>query len=963
MKVNLYLKNVDRYKKMLKYISPYQNSNKETSISLKSLKLDINIENHLTTLTVDQDFFNSGSEPLECEYTFPILKKSVVVALNILLPDGSVLNSRIEEEEKALETYQDALSQGHAAALGRSENPESMVVQIGNILPSESVKIQIILACPISAELNSWNFVVPTEFMPNLSDVNNQAYPIEVRINVLSIGAISDYSSTWNLAWHLSENKLSLAGFAVLAIILNEPLSITYKSSNTYTPTCITQQKGDKYAAMISFIPLNNDGKDSEYLEGTGEYIFLLDRSGSMDNERIKIAIHAALLFLKSLPLTSKFNIISFGTGVVKMFSNSKIASTENIDSALSLLKPMKADMGGTNILNALTIAFENHADNKYPRNIFLLTDGGDDHSKESLQLIKENKSTCRIHGFGIQSSESEAKFLSDVSKLGKGRAFFINKIEELGRSVIKALSKCVMPCMNQWEINWTGRAVPTSTNIGSVYYGEVFTQYVLMGSLPESLPTIKYFDTYSKIDVEINIQRAEPVQGEAVFKLWAKNQIAEFSLSQDQNSREIIEISKEYQVASSLTAFVCVKTQEREVEGDLKTIKISSRSTLSCLPPPNFSQLPRWGCKIMVAPKRNLINKPSQNLPLPGASCAPTYKLPVPIQNECPNANSIPHYIPFSPMIPAPSCVIPPSINSATNNLNPRMNQRIILRPQQLRSYNVPPPGLMMPPPPCSYNAPPQGLMMPPPLCPSNVPPPTLMMPPPSFSYNVAPPGLMMPPSLIGMPYMESSKPNNNPINSFLKGDNPVLAAQNPPYLNSTEIGGLPTMEMNPGIGRRFELPVPPHNFLPQNLSMSQDRYTANCPPENTHMPDPYDHKVLYSAETESKSPGAPNLQKSNLAKKKSDNSYIEIVTKIKSEGFWEYNEVEPLFEELKEYRREISDMEDNVVATMFLLCYLAANYAEKVDEWILLKRKSINWLMKVGIVFETSKVFFNIT
>ena len=85
---------------MLKNIMLPQGLNRSTEISLKSLRLDINIVNHLTTLTIDQDFFNSGSNPIECEYTFPVLKNSVVTALNILLPDGSVLNSHIEEEQR-----------------------------------------------------------------------------------------------------------------------------------------------------------------------------------------------------------------------------------------------------------------------------------------------------------------------------------------------------------------------------------------------------------------------------------------------------------------------------------------------------------------------------------------------------------------------------------------------------------------------------------------------------------------------------------------------------------------------------------------------------------------------------------------------------------------------------------------------------------------------------------------------
>lgn len=50
------------------------------------------------------------------------------------------------------------------------------------------------------------------------------------------------------------------------------------------------------------------------------EYIFLIDRSGSMYGSPIKLAVSALKLFLHSLPVGSKFNVVSFGTHFTKVY-------------------------------------------------------------------------------------------------------------------------------------------------------------------------------------------------------------------------------------------------------------------------------------------------------------------------------------------------------------------------------------------------------------------------------------------------------------------------------------------------------------------------------------------------------------------------------------------------------------------------------------------------------------------
>ena len=65
------------------------------------------------------------------------------------------------------------------------------------------------------------------------------------------------------------------------------------------------------------------------------DYIFFIDRSGSMSGEPIKLAVQALKLFLHSLPIGSKFNVISFGSNYEKLYPKSVVYNEVNLKSAV----------------------------------------------------------------------------------------------------------------------------------------------------------------------------------------------------------------------------------------------------------------------------------------------------------------------------------------------------------------------------------------------------------------------------------------------------------------------------------------------------------------------------------------------------------------------------------------------------------------------------------------------------
>ena len=84
------------------------------------------------------------------------------------------------------------------------------------------------------------------------------------------------------------------------------------------------------------------------------EYIFLIDRSGSM-YYTIKMAREALILFLYSLPAGSKFNVCSYGSHHKFMFNERSVEyNDENMRYAIDQISTFEANFGGTRIYEPL---------------------------------------------------------------------------------------------------------------------------------------------------------------------------------------------------------------------------------------------------------------------------------------------------------------------------------------------------------------------------------------------------------------------------------------------------------------------------------------------------------------------------------------------------------------------------------------------------------------------------------
>ena len=516
----------------------------QITIDYSNLKAEITLRSSLASLTLTQRFQNSSPSPIETTYSIKEERSAVITSLKAIFEDGSITELKVSEKEQAKEKFQDKLAQGHLPLIGLIED-ESIELQIGHLPAGQSLEIVTSFAFLLTANDNFWKLEMPPAFEPSPS-VN-----FEVYLTVLSDFEILSYKSNWDFDFTLTHNTL-VGIFKSLDKVYNKDrLQFSYKSSQNIKPNILVQTNGEDYAAMLSFIPYCNDNQDIDDYEPTDEFLFIVDRSGSMSGNRIELAKEAAKLFLKSLNNKSKFNIISFGNYHSFLYPNSVLADSNNVSDAIFRISQFSADMGGTEIYRPLEEIYAKNLDAGFKRFIFLLTDGDVSSPEMVVKLIETNQDKGKVFSFGIE--DANEFLIRESAQKGNGESFYIKKAVDIGKNVIKALTICMSPYVDNVKIDLHWDFAPRLQNIKWINYGRRFCVFALGKEMPEGKCVLTCFDSFKGTELRFEIFSREAISGDEIFKLWAKSKI-------EDDPDNSLEISLKYQVISPKTAFFAYK-------------------------------------------------------------------------------------------------------------------------------------------------------------------------------------------------------------------------------------------------------------------------------------------------------------------------------------------------------------------------------------------------------------------
>ena len=311
-------------------------------------------------------------------------------------PDSSIYkfvaefaNTKIEgvvkEKEEAKQEFEKAKSEGRQAVIG-TVDPDSKDIlnfEIGNIPPQSDFTVTISMLQEMKISLNTfYKLYIPSTISPRyMNRINGENKVSEHQIKKGESSGKADFTWTFKVDIQttrkllffdspthdltlLNQNEKGTETLLIMekSEIPNKDFTFVFTTEDFQLPGYVLGNTDTSSTVMLSFIPkfcdLNvtdaykasvaNKPYETDMSSARGDYVFLLDRSGSMGGSRIKKAKEALVLFLKSLPEDSYFNIISFGSSSQRAFPQSQKYESGRVEKTIKEIEKMGADLGGT---------------------------------------------------------------------------------------------------------------------------------------------------------------------------------------------------------------------------------------------------------------------------------------------------------------------------------------------------------------------------------------------------------------------------------------------------------------------------------------------------------------------------------------------------------------------------------------------------------------------------------------
>ncbi len=574
-------------------------------LPLQHTSVVIDITGNLQRATVRQVYGNPYDEVIEAVYTFPLPQSGAVDRMDMWIGDR-LIEGKIHERQLAQQIYNDAIASGHTASLLEQERPNIFTQTVGNILPGDSIVIEISYVAPVEYDDGEYEIVFPMvvgpRFVPagdfvrttfgtievatSVEDADRitppivpegtrAGYDIDITVNMNTGVAIQEYESLN----HEVDMRFDFHGTVTISLenhdeIPNRDFVLRYTTASDRIQSGVIAHNGEMGGHFMLILQPDADIDISEITPK--EMFFVVDCSGSMSGQPMEVAKETVRQFVRGMNPDDTFQIMRFSE-IASSMSGSPLSNTEgNVEQGIQYINNMSGT-GGTMMIEGIRAAIGYPEDPERMRFVIFLTDGFIGNEGEILgELQRTLGENTRLFSVGVGSSPNRY-LIEGLAEEGRGHAYYVGLNEDPNESVAAIYDKINDPYLVGIDIDWGDLDVHDiyPSRIPDLYAGEplvIVGQYDGSGTETVRLSGTVAGQRWSQ-ELSVTLPSSEE-NNDVIATLWARKKIHDLTrdmydtygyISYDQDIiDEITDTALDYQIMSEYTSFVAVSEEVR---------------------------------------------------------------------------------------------------------------------------------------------------------------------------------------------------------------------------------------------------------------------------------------------------------------------------------------------------------------------------------------------------------------
>jgi len=617
----------------------FSSANKDRSIQsndvhaaiLLSSAASFEVNGLIASVTLTQSFINQSDNTVNGIYAFPLPENSAVNHLHIQVADR-IIEGKIMEKAQAQKIFVQAKKSGKKASLVQQYRPNLFTNHIANIAAHEQVTVTIkyfqhidyidgkfSLRFPMkitpryqAKSLTNDSFLAPQSTNPLDKEnngivannfVNKNSQPsnkiqLDIKLNAgIELSNITSPSHTLTIINAQSKNPeykpfLKEKTFTIdvgnVQVAMDRDFILTWQPSPSNEPrlSVFKQELNGELYSLAMLLPPTQENSDNRHYSVkdeqqlfTRDITFIIDTSGSMQGQSIIQAKQSLLFALQTLSVEDSFNIIAFESRFHQLFSNTVMASPQNITLATTFIENLDAD-GGTEMYKPLAAALEMPTTSVQKssaiKQVIFITDGAVSNELALFKLIHDTPQIPRLFTVGIGSAPN-GYFMRKAAQFGRGSYTYIGKVNEIKTKMSALLEKISRPALRNIAVQFQplhlGSIEQYPKKIPDLYYGEPLIVAFKTSIMPDSM---QLFGEQANKGWHQENSLIEQQNSIGITPIWARAKIEDLldglvtGKSKEQVKKQVLTTSLLHQVISPYSSFIAVEQekQEKPLEG-----------------------------------------------------------------------------------------------------------------------------------------------------------------------------------------------------------------------------------------------------------------------------------------------------------------------------------------------------------------------------------------------------------